>query len=95
VDRPAIAVGIREEAEAAPRVLHLHVVLAAEADLVDVERLGAIDVECRLGSGSLDEATAWIEGHRRAWESRLDRFERSGSRTPSTASSARSTTRSE
>jgi hypothetical protein len=31
---------------------------------------------CRLGSGELGEATEWMEAHRRAWESRLDRFER-------------------
>jgi class 3 adenylate cyclase len=30
--------------------------------------------QCRLGSASLDEATTWIEGYRRAWEGRLDRF---------------------
>jgi hypothetical protein len=27
------------------------------------------------------EATAWMESHRRAWESRLDRFERYVERT--------------
>jgi hypothetical protein len=37
--------------------------------------------ECRLGSASMDEATAWMEAHRRAWEHRLDRFERYVERT--------------
>jgi hypothetical protein len=32
--------------------------------------------QCRLGPAGLAEATAWMEGHRRAWENRLDRFER-------------------
>jgi hypothetical protein len=32
--------------------------------------------ECRLGPASLGEASDWIEAHRRAWEGRLDRFER-------------------
>jgi hypothetical protein len=33
--------------------------------------------ECRLGAPtSLGEAGEWIEAHRRAWEDRLDRFER-------------------
>jgi hypothetical protein len=33
--------------------------------------------ECRLGSATtLGEAGEWIEAHRRAWEGRLDRFER-------------------
>ena len=33
--------------------------------------------ECRLGPATaLGEAGEWIEAHRRAWESRFDRFER-------------------
>jgi hypothetical protein len=32
--------------------------------------------ECRLGrAATLGAASEWIEGHRRAWEDRLDRFE--------------------
>jgi hypothetical protein len=30
--------------------------------------------QCRLGPATLDDATAWIEGYRAAWEGRLDRF---------------------
>jgi hypothetical protein len=37
--------------------------------------------QCRLGPASMAEATAWMEGHRRVWESRLDRFERYVERT--------------
>ena len=37
--------------------------------------------ECRLGPASLGEANEWIEGYRRAWEGRLDRFERFVERT--------------
>jgi len=33
--------------------------------------------ECRLGpAGSLGEASEWLDAHSRAWEGRLDRFER-------------------
>jgi DNA-binding transcriptional ArsR family regulator len=49
-----------------------HIGILERADLVVTEKVGRAR-ECRLGSGSLDEATAWIEGHRRARESRLDR----------------------
>jgi hypothetical protein len=37
--------------------------------------------QCRLGPASMAEATAWMEGHRRVWENRLDRFERYVERT--------------
>jgi DNA-binding transcriptional ArsR family regulator len=57
-----------------------HVGVLERADLVVTEKVGRAR-HCRLGSGSLAEATAWIEGHRRAWESRLDRFERYVERT--------------
>jgi hypothetical protein len=33
--------------------------------------------ECRLGPArTLGEASEWLDAHRRAWEGRLDRFER-------------------
>jgi DNA-binding transcriptional ArsR family regulator len=57
-----------------------HVGILERADLVVTEKVGRAR-HCRLGSGSLADATAWIEGHRRAWESRLDRFERYVERT--------------
>ena len=50
------------------------------ADLVVTEKVGRAR-ECRLGPASLAEATDWIEGYRRAWEGRLDRFERYVERT--------------
>jgi hypothetical protein len=31
---------------------------------------------CRLGSARLDEATRWIDSYRRAWDDRLDHFQR-------------------
>jgi len=37
--------------------------------------------QCRLGPAGLDEATAWIDAYRRAWDGRLDRFERFVERT--------------
>jgi DNA-binding transcriptional ArsR family regulator len=57
-----------------------HVGILERADLVITEKVGRAR-HCRLGSGSLAEATAWIDEHRRAWESRLDRFERYVERT--------------
>jgi hypothetical protein len=57
-----------------------HVGILERADLVVTEKVGRAR-HCRLGEGSLGEATAWIEGHRQAWESRLDRFERYVERT--------------
>jgi hypothetical protein len=37
--------------------------------------------QCRLGPASMAEAADWMEVHRRAWEHRLDRFERYVERT--------------
>jgi DNA-binding transcriptional ArsR family regulator len=52
-----------------------HVGILEGADLVVTEKVGRAR-ECRLGPASLAEATGWIEGYRRAWEARLDRFGR-------------------
>jgi DNA-binding transcriptional ArsR family regulator len=53
-----------------------HVGILEVAGLVETEKLGRVR-ECRLGQAAkLGEAGEWIEAHRRAWESRLDRFER-------------------
>ena len=30
--------------------------------------------ECRLGPAQLEDASGWIDGYRRVWERRLDRF---------------------
>lgn len=50
-----------------------HVSILERADLVVTEKVGRAR-ECRLGSAGLAEVTEWIEGYRRAWEGRLDRF---------------------
>ena len=53
-----------------------HVGILELAGLVETEKVGRVR-ECRLGSATtLGEAGEWIEAHRRAWEGRLDRFER-------------------
>lgn len=53
-----------------------HVGILELAGLVETEKVGRVR-ECRLASAAtLGEAGAWIEAHRRAWEGRLDRFER-------------------
>jgi DNA-binding transcriptional ArsR family regulator len=53
-----------------------HVAILELAGLVETEKVGRVR-ECRLGPATtLGEAGAWIEAHRRAWEGRLDRFER-------------------
>lgn len=54
--------------------LKKHVKVLEEADLVTTEKVGRTR-ECRLGPGQLDDATRWIETHRRRWEGRLDRLE--------------------
>jgi len=53
-----------------------HVGILELAGLVETEKVGRVR-ECRLGPATtLGEAGEWIEAHRRAWEGRLDRFER-------------------
>jgi DNA-binding transcriptional ArsR family regulator len=53
-----------------------HVGVLELAGLVETEKVGRVR-ECRLGRATtLGEAGEWIEAHRRAWEVRLDRFER-------------------
>jgi DNA-binding transcriptional ArsR family regulator len=53
-----------------------HVGILEVAGLVQTEKVGRVR-ECRLGpASSLGEAGEWIEAHRRAWASRLDRFGR-------------------
>ena len=51
-----------------------HVRVLEEARLVTTEKVGRVR-ECRLGPGRLEDATEWIESHRRRWERRLDRLE--------------------
>lgn len=53
-----------------------HVGILELAGLVETEKVGRVR-ECRLGTATtLGQAGEWIETHRRAWEGRLDRFER-------------------
>jgi DNA-binding transcriptional ArsR family regulator len=53
-----------------------HVGILELAGLVETEKVGRVR-ECRLGPATtLGEAGEWVEAHRRAWEGRLDRFER-------------------
>src|SRR5215207_2208422 len=54
--------------------LKKHVRVLEEADLVTTEKVGRTR-ECRLGTGHLEDATRWIETHRRRWERRLDGLE--------------------
>ena len=54
-----------------------HVGILELAGLVETEKVGRVR-DCRLGPATtLGDAGEWIEAHRRAWEGRLDRFERS------------------
>jgi DNA-binding transcriptional ArsR family regulator len=57
-----------------------HVGILERSDLVATEKVGRAR-QCRLGPATMDEATAWMEAHRQAWEGRLDRFERYVERT--------------
>ena len=53
-----------------------HVGVLERAGLVETEKVGRTR-ECRLGPArTLGEASEGLEAHRRAWEARLDRFER-------------------
>ena len=50
-----------------------HVGILEEVELVVTSKVGRAR-ECRLGSAQLDGAAGWIDGYRRSWERRLDRF---------------------
>ena len=53
-----------------------HVGILELAGLVETGKVGRAR-ECRLGPATtIGEAGDWIESHRRAWQSRLDRFGR-------------------
>ncbi|MFE3292250.1 ArsR/SmtB family transcription factor [Rhodococcus sp. NPDC059234] len=51
---------------------HLH--LLEEAGMVVTEKHGRVR-HCRLGTNPLDREAAWIRGHQREIEGRLDRLE--------------------
>jgi len=50
-----------------------HVGILEEGELVVTAKVGRAR-ECRLGPAQLQDASGWIDGYRRAWERRLDRF---------------------
>ena len=53
--------------------LKKHVGILETVDLVITKKVGRAR-ECRLGPAHLEDATSWIDGYRRVWERRLDRF---------------------
>jgi DNA-binding transcriptional ArsR family regulator len=53
--------------------LKKHVGILETVDLVVTEKVGRAR-RCHLGPAQLEDATGWIEGYRRDWERRLDRF---------------------
>ena len=53
--------------------LKKHVGILETVDLVITEKVGRAR-ECRLGPAQLEDATSWIDGYRREWKRRLDRF---------------------
>ena len=48
-----------------------HVGVLEQAGLVTTEKIGRVRT-CKLGPRRLEEATAWIERHRRLWAARFD-----------------------
>ena len=48
-----------------------HVGVLEQAGLVTTEKVGRVRT-CKLGPHRLEEATAWIERHRRLWDARFD-----------------------
>jgi DNA-binding transcriptional ArsR family regulator len=50
-----------------------HVGILEEVDLVVTAKVGRARV-CQLGLAQLEGATEWIDGYRRTWQRRLDRF---------------------
>jgi DNA-binding transcriptional ArsR family regulator len=52
-----------------------HVGVLEQAGLVSTEKVGRVRT-CRLGPRRLEEEMAWLEQHRRLWESRFDELDR-------------------
>ena len=50
-----------------------HVGILETVDLVITKKVGRAR-ECRLGPAQLKDASGWIDGYRREWDRRLDRF---------------------
>ena len=52
-----------------------HVGVLEQAELVSTKKVGRVRT-CRLGPHRLEDETAWIERHRRLWESRFDELDK-------------------
>jgi DNA-binding transcriptional ArsR family regulator len=74
-DGPATISDLARSYELTINGVKKHVGILERADLVVTEKVGR-SRHCRLGSSRLDEATRWIDSYRRAWDERLDRFQR-------------------
>jgi DNA-binding transcriptional ArsR family regulator len=53
--------------------LKKHVGILETVDLVVTVKVGRAR-QCHLGPAQLEDATGWIDGYRREWQRRLDRF---------------------
>ena len=52
-----------------------HIGVLEQAGLVATEKIGRVRT-CKLGTRRLDEEMAWLEGHRKLWDSRFDELEK-------------------
>jgi DNA-binding transcriptional ArsR family regulator len=52
-----------------------HVGILEQAGLVTTEKVGRVRT-CTLGAHRLEEETAWLERHRKLWDSRFDELEK-------------------
>jgi DNA-binding transcriptional ArsR family regulator len=52
-----------------------HVGILEQAGLVATEKVGRVRT-CKLGASRLEEATAWLEAHRKLWDARFDELDR-------------------
>src|SRR5438045_2588043 len=59
-----------ERFDMTPTGMKKHVGVLEQAGLVVTEKVGRVRT-CKLGPRRLDEATAWIESHRRLWDARF------------------------
>lgn len=51
-----------------------HVGVLEQAGFVTTEKVGRVRT-CRLGSRSMEEEAAWIEGYRQLWSARFDQLD--------------------
>jgi DNA-binding transcriptional ArsR family regulator len=52
-----------------------HIGVLEQAELVTTEKVGRVRT-CKLGAHRLEEETAWLEQHRRLWDSRFDELDK-------------------